>query len=381
MIQAVYVHVPFCEQICHYCDFNKFYYQYQPVDEYLQCCDQEMKRVTSLYPPEEIRSIYVGGGTPTALKSTELDKLLSSIAHHFPKRASDIEYTVEINPGNVGVEELKQLKQRGVNRLSIGAQTFNEQLLKKIGRDHAPGDVERTIKAARKVGFNNISIDLMYALPGQTLEGFRDTLAEAFRLDVDHVSSYALKIEAKTVFYQRWKQGVLPLPSEETEAEMFQVLIEEMEKNGYSQYEISNFAKRGYESVHNLTYWNNEGYYGVGAGAHSYMGGVRRENLGPLPKYMTSIKEGELPIREEHHVSKREMMEEEMFMGLRKKAGVSKSMFREKYDIELRKVFADALDYLTEKGFIKETDEAVSLTEEGIYFGNDVFEQFLLGEE
>ncbi|MFA9558795.1 radical SAM family heme chaperone HemW [Evansella sp. AB-rgal1] len=375
--RGVYVHVPFCEQICHYCDFNKFYLKKQPVDEYLDLCDIEIKNTLQKFPTNGISSIYVGGGTPTSLSTKQLEKLLFSIKHYFPIHP-EYEWTVEVNPGSADEEKLRMMKEIGVNRLSIGAQTFDPILLKKIGRDHQAHDVEKTIRKARDIGIENISIDLMFGLPDQTIEQFVDTLHEAVSLPIEHVSAYSLKIEAKTIFYHQMQKGNLSLPGEDMEAEMYERLRTYMNDNGFEQYEISNFGKEGYQSQHNLTYWNNESYYGIGAGSHSYVDGVRRINHGPLPKYMDSVIKTGFPYREEHPVPLHEQMEEEMFMGLRKIEGVSLPKFEQKYEEKLTDVFAMVIPSLIERGLVHLDESTIRLTEKGLLLGNEVFEKFLL---
>ncbi|ADU29848.1 oxygen-independent coproporphyrinogen III oxidase [Evansella cellulosilytica DSM 2522] len=377
--KAVYVHVPFCEQICHYCDFNKFFLKNQPVDEYLSLCDQEIKNTVKVHPNHAISSIYVGGGTPTSLTTLQLSKLLSSIKENF-YTDRNVEWTVEVNPGSVDQEKLEMMREYGVNRLSIGAQTFHEDLLKKIGRDHQREDVFHTIELARKVGFHNLSIDIMFGLPKQTEEQFEETLNILTRLPIEHISAYSLKVEERTVFYQLWNKGKLSLPGEDIEAKMYELLREKMKNNNFNQYEISNFAKNGYESSHNLTYWKNEPYFGIGAGAHSYVAQVRRINHGPLPKYMEAVKETGFPYREEHPVSRKEQMEEEMFMGLRKLAGVRHQDFQEKYHLNIEQAFPGVIQDLIDRGLIQDNGVVIKLTESGLLLGNEVFERFLLNE-
>ena len=291
MIKAAYIHIPFCEHICHYCDFNKVFLKGQPVDEYLDALEKEMKLTLSLSPSNELKSIFVGGGTPTALNVHQLEKLCNIIRDQL-SFTENVEFTFEANPGDLSSEKLKILYDSGVNRLSFGVQTFNNDLLKKIGRTHEAKDVFHSVDAAKKIGFDNISLDLIYSLPGQTIDDFKQTLDISFSLETTHFSGYSLIIEPKTVFYQLMNKGKLQVPDEDEEAAMYEMLIEQMEKHGYPQYEISNFAKKGYESHHNLTYWNNEPYFGFGAGAHSYLNGVRRSNFGPLKKYMGPSKRG-----------------------------------------------------------------------------------------
>ncbi|MEY2192530.1 radical SAM family heme chaperone HemW [Neobacillus sp. BF23-41] len=376
MIKSAYLHIPFCEHICHYCDFNKVFLKGQPVDDYLNALDQEMKMTVNHFPTSDLQTIFVGGGTPTSLNEQQLDRFCESINRNLPK-SKQLEFTFEANPGDLTKEKLQILKDAGVNRLSLGVQTFNEELLKKIGRVHKAKDVYQTIDNAKSLGFDNISIDLIFSLPSQTIIDFKESLTEAFSLDISHYSAYSLIIEPKTVFYNLLKKGKLPTPGEDVEAAMYELLMEEMEKHGFNQYEISNFSKPGFESRHNLTYWNNESYYGFGAGAHSYLNGMRRSNTGPLKRYMDQINSGILPVIEEHQTTKVEQMEEEMFLGLRKTAGVSVRHFIEKFSVDPLQLFEKEIAELTAKQWLAVGKDHIFLTKKGRLLGNEVFQAFL----
>jgi putative oxygen-independent coproporphyrinogen III oxidase len=376
MIKAAYLHIPFCEHICHYCDFNKVFLKGQPVDDYLQALEQEVIMTLKAYPVSELQSIFVGGGTPTSLNERQLGRFCDSMNSHLPK-AANVEFTFEANPGDLTREKLQILKDAGVNRLSLGVQTFNDELLKKIGRVHRAKDVYRTVEEAKKLGFENISVDLMFSLPTQTIADFKATLTAAFSLDIPHFSAYSLIIEPKTVFYNLMKKGKLPTPGEDIEAQMYEILIEEMEKHGFHQYEISNFSMPGYESRHNLTYWNNEFYYGFGAGAHCYLNGFRRSNIGPVKKYIDCINSGLEPVLENHQVTLAEQMEEEMFLGLRKTAGVSISHFVSKFAYNPLSLFHNEINELIAKQWIEVKDDNIYLTKQGRLLGNEVFQAFL----
>lgn len=377
MVQAAYVHIPFCEHICHYCDFNKVFLKGQPVDDYLTALEKEIKLTLSMTPTKSLNSIFVGGGTPTALSEKQLERLCSMIQYHLPF-TNEAEYTFEANPGDLTEDKLKVLFDLGVNRLSFGVQSFNDELLKRIGRTHKAEDVFRSVEAAKRVGFHNISIDLIYGLPGQTIADFNQTIETSFSLETTHFSGYSLIIEPKTIFYQLHNKGKLQLPDEDDEAAMYDLLMNQMEKHGYQQYEISNFSKKGYESRHNLTYWNNEHYYGFGAGAHSYINGVRRSNYGPLKKYMNPLENHQLPIMDESKLSEKEMWEEEMFLGLRKIKGVSVEHFIEKFAKSPLVIFEEQIHELVKKELILVKDDYISLTKKGLFLGNEVFQAFLL---
>lgn len=376
LVKAAYIHIPFCEHICHYCDFNKVYLKDQPVDEYLAALEKEIAVTLQKVPASALDSIFVGGGTPTSLNEKQLEKLCHIINTQFSVH-KNTEFTFEANPGDLSSEKFTILHDAGVNRLSFGVQTFNDDLLKRIGRTHRAADVFKSIELAKKTGFKNISVDLIYSLPGQTVADFKETLATSFALEIAHYSGYSLIVEPKTVFYNLRKIGKLSLPGEDIEAEMYQVLIEEMEKHGYKHYEISNFSLPGYESKHNLTYWNNDEYYGFGAGAHSYVQGVRGSNFGPLKKYMEPLKKGLLPLIEETKLTKVEQIEEEMFLGLRKTAGVHIPTFIAKFSEDPRELFNLELKELQEKELIVVDDNKIMLTERGRFLGNEVFQSFL----
>ncbi|WP_144547969.1 radical SAM family heme chaperone HemW [Bacillus sp. X1(2014)] len=376
MIKSAYLHIPFCEHICHYCDFNKVFLKGQPVDDYLKALEQEMKMTLTQFPTNGLETIFVGGGTPTSLNEKQLYQFCESINRNLPK-SEHIEFTFEANPGDLTAEKLEILKEAGVNRISLGVQTFNEELLKKIGRVHKAKDVYQTIDNAKSLGFENISIDLIFSLPSQTFSDFKETLKEALSLDITHYSAYSLIIEPKTVFYNLLKKGKLPTPGEDVEAAMYELLMEEMEKHGFNQYEISNFSKPGYESRHNLTYWNNNSYYGFGAGAHSYLNQIRRSNIGPLKRYMEQINNGLMPVMEEHQTSKIEQMEEEMFLGLRKTAGVFIPHFIEKFAKDPLQLFEKEINELTAKQWLDVEKNHIFLTKKGRLLGNEVFQAFL----
>ncbi|WP_422123115.1 radical SAM family heme chaperone HemW [Planococcus sp. X10-3] len=378
MVKGLYIHIPFCHQICFYCDFNKVFFKDQPVDAYIDSLGKELslwKQQGALDQPME--TIFLGGGTPTSLEPQQLEKLLGYI-HEFVPMADNLEWTSEANPDELTYEKMQLLFKGGVNRLSMGVQSFDEDLLKRLGRTHSNNDVARAVEDARKVGFTDLSFDLMYGLPGQTMKQWEDTLEQAFAFDLPHFSAYSLIIEPKTVFYNLMTKGKLNTVTEDLEADMYEKLMDEMEKRGLLQYEISNFARQGSESRHNLLYWDNEEYIGAGAGSHGYVHGIRYSNAGPLKKYMEPLDEGKRPILNSHEVPRKEQMEEEMFLGLRKTAGVSLDHFNEKFGVEMESVYGDILKKEIASENLVIENGRVKLTKQGRFIGNNVFEQFLL---
>jgi len=378
MVSSVYIHIPFCQQICYYCDFNKFMMDRQPVDQYLEYLEKEIVESIKRTPITNLKTVFVGGGTPTALDLEQTQKLINMINEHIIKSQTGIEMTFESNPNEISKEKLQILKDGGVNRISFGAQTFDEGLLKKIGRTHSPNEIEEAIQTAKEVGIDNINLDLMYALPGQTMEQFVDSLDKAMELPIQHISAYSLIIEPKTVFYIEMNRGKLKPAPEEDEAAMYDFLMKYLNEKGFHQYEISNFEKNGLESKHNLVYWNNDEYFGFGAGAHGYVNGVRYSNAGPLKKYFQLIDEKGVPVIHEHTVTKQEKMEEEMFLGLRKMKGVSEVEFSAKYGATFNEIFPNVIEKLSKDGLVEYKDDYLRLTHKGKLLGNEVFQEFLL---
>ncbi|UQF23570.1 radical SAM family heme chaperone HemW [Vagococcus lutrae] len=377
MIKSAYLHIPFCEHICYYCDFNKVFIEGQPVDEYIDMLIREMSFLKEEVSAHPLSTMYIGGGTPTSLSAKQLEKLMIGIHEQLPL-ASGVEFTVEANPGDLTADKISVLKNYGVNRLSMGVQSFDDRLLKKIGRKHTASDVFDTMRLLEKSGLNNVSIDLIYALPGQSLESFQDSLDKALSLDLPHYSLYSLILENQTVFYNLARQGRLHLPDEDEEGDMFDLAASFMEAHGRKQYEVSNFAIPGKESQHNLVYWNNEEYYGLGAGASGYLDGVRYRNFGPIQQYMQPLKEQKRPIRDEEILTEQARMEEELFLGLRKREGVSYVLFYEKFNQSLDEVFGNVIEELVAEELLVKDTQHIALTRRGLALGNNVFQRFLL---
>ena len=369
---SAYVHIPFCTQICYYCDFSKVFIKNQPVDSYLEHLLEEFRS----YDIQKLRTLYIGGGTPTALSASQLEVLLDGLTKNLDLSALE-ELTIEANPGDLDADKIAVLKNSAVNRVSLGVQTFDDKMLKKIGRSHLEKDIYENIDRLKLTGFDNISIDLIYALPGQTMEQVKENVAKAIGLDIPHMSLYSLILENHTVFMNRMRRGKLPLPKEELEAEMFEYIIAELERAGFEHYEISNFSKTGFESRHNLMYWDNAEYYGIGAGASGYVNGVRYKNHGPIRHYLSAVEEGNARITEEH-LSQKEQMEEEMFLGLRKKSGVSMARFEEKFGRSFEGLYGEIVKDLVQQGLMQIEGDRVRMTKRGLFLGDTVAERFIL---
>ena len=369
---SAYVHIPFCTQICYYCDFSKVFIKNQPVDSYLEHLIEEYDS----YDIKKLRTLYIGGGTPTALSAPQLAFLLEKLTDKLDLSYLE-ELTIEANPGDLDQEKIAVLKDSPVNRVSLGVQTFNDRMLKQIGRSHLEKDIYENIANLKKAGFDNISIDLIYALPKQTMEDVKINVAKAIALDIPHMSLYSLILENHTVFMNRMRRGKLPLTKEDLEAEMFEYIIAELEKAGFEHYEISNFSKPGFESRHNLMYWDNAEYYGIGAGASGYVDGVRYKNHGPIRHYLQAVEAGHARVQEEV-LTLKEKMEEEMFLGLRKKSGVSKKRFEEKFGVSFEDQYGAVVSELTEQGLLVPDRDIVRMTKQGLFLGDTVAEKFIL---
>lgn len=370
---AAYVHIPFCSHICYYCDFAKVLLEGQPVDAYIDALIDEFRA----YDIQKLKTLYIGGGTPTVLTASQMKKLLTALTENLDLKQLK-EFTIEANPGDLSDEMIEVLSKSAVNRISLGVQTFDEKLLKKIGRTHTPAEVYQSIEKLRAVGFENITIDLIYALPGQTMEMVEADLDKFLALNLPHVALYSLILEDHTVFMNRERRGLLHLPNDDKNADMYEYIMARLAENGYEHYEVSNFGKVGYESQHNLTYWENAEYYGVGAGASGYLDGVRYKNYGPVHHYLEAGKNKRV---QEERLSKKEKVEEEMFLGLRKKSGVSVAGFEKKFNIKFAELYGKQVKELISRGLLYDDWEVVRMTNQGFELGNEVFAEFLLDDE
>ena len=376
-VRAAYIHIPFCSHICYYCDFNKVFIEGQPVDEYVDLLVREMQLRAKAHPISPLETLYIGGGTPSTLTPKQLATLFEGIHRYLPLE-KNCEFTMELNPDDGQMERLEVMKEYGVNRISMGVQSFNDELLKKIGRKHSKKTVLESIGNARKLGFENISIDLIFRLPQQTIQDFEDSLKIAMDLDLPHYSIYSLILEQKTVFYNLMRQGKLPLPTQDEEADMFQLAMDSMESFGRHHYEISNYALPGFESRHNLHYWKADEYLGFGAGAHGYLNQERYQNFGPIQHYLGPLRNSQLPILQKDVLSKKSQMEEFMFLGLRKMSGVSNQEFKRRFGRNINDIYQEIIEELLEQELIQLTKEGIALTHKGKFLGNNVFQAFLL---
>ncbi len=376
MPKGLYIHIPFCDHICTYCDFPKLLTKGQRHAEYIEALIQELKLYQQNVGFSNLQSIYIGGGTPTALSVEQIQPLFDFLTEQIQMNQIQ-EFSIEANPENLTRDKIQYLKAQGVNRFSLGVQTFHESLLKRIGRKHQAQEVIQAVANLKQCGIKNINLDLIYAIPGQTLDELRDDLRQVISLEVEHISAYSLIVEEHTQLYLAYMRDQIELTDNEIEAKMYEVTIETLTEAGYEHDEISNFAKSK-PSLHNQWYWKNETYIGVGLGAHGYVKGQRYQNTRSINTYIELLKDGKLPMIESHALTKEEMIEEEMFLGLRLLKGVNLKAISDKYDVNIDEIYGKAFEELIQKGYLEQKELNVRLTPSGLLMANEVFEQFLL---
>ena len=370
---GIYIHIPFCVKKCYYCDFVSFTNQNANIKKYIQAILKELEQYD--LNKYNITTIYIGGGTPSAISSAYIVNILEKIKEKLENNNTewkDIEITIEVNPGTVTKEKLQDYKSVGVNRLSIGLQTTNDNLLKIIGRIHTYEEFLETYKLAEEVGFKNINVDLMIGLPSQTIQDLKDSLNKVIKLEPKHISTYSLILEEDTVLEKLVESGKLILPDEDMERQMYWYVKNTLELNGYNHYEISNFAKEGFESKHNLNCWEQKQYIGLGLAASSYINNERYSNVSDMKKYLNGS--GKI-IEEKQSIEDAE--KEYMLLGLRKINGVNISKFKEKFACNPLFLFREELNKLVMDKLIAVDTNNIKLTNKGLDFANLVWEEFV----
>lgn len=378
----LYVHIPFCVQKCLYCDFLSM-----PVDEsvrrhYVNKLIEEIEQKAESYQTYQVTSLFLGGGTPSILSGTQITEMIEALQKNFSIE-KDAEITIECNPGTLTCQKLLAYKESGINRISMGLQSARNEELKKLGRIHTFEEFLHNYDLVRKTGFDNVNVDIMSALPGQTVSDWEHTLREVLKLRPEHISAYSLIIEVGTPFYQayaadeqRREEGDEPLflPGEETERAMYQLTKELLGQKGYERYEISNYAKKGKECRHNIGYWTRKNYLGLGLGSASFVENVRFSNTSDLKAYL----DGKFEPQEREVLERKAQMEEFAFLGLRMMEGISRSRFAEVFGVEIEAVYGAVIKRMTELGLLKQRAGKIFLTEEGISVSNYVMSEFLL---
>lgn len=374
---GLYLHLPFCISKCPYCDFNSYQLKEDnQISSYISALYQEITTYSKKLKKSNIKTIYLGGGTPTILSGVQIYNILEFCKSKFTID-KDVEITIEANPGTLDGEKTKLLIESGINRLSLGAQSFNNLFLKKLGRIHNTQDIIDSYYLARKEGFNNINIDIMFALPDQTTEDLQITLKKAISLKPDHLSLYNLTIKPGTEYYKKYKKGKLKLPNEDEEFDMYNWAIKFLEESGFEHYEISNFARPYKRSMHNLIYWQNKPYLGIGAGAYSFIKGYRYMNYESPARYVKEMMSGKLPVDNGEKLSLRKRMIETIILGLRTKDGVGYIKFKARFGVNLNDIFSEQVIKSVNLGLLQKDDYRIKLTKKGIFLANTVFREFV----
>ncbi len=370
---ALYIHIPFCKQKCLYCDFPSYSHKEELMEEYVEALSKEILEKTKEY---KIESLFIGGGTPSYLSNENLKFLLDTINKlDFVENA---EKTMECNPGTVNKEKLEIIFNGGINRISFGLQSTNNEILKKIGRIHTYEEFKENYILARKSGFQNINIDMMFGLPNQSLNIWLESLKEVVELNPEHISSYSLIIEEGTPFYSLYDKDLLDLPSEEEERAMYEKGRDFLESKGYNQYEISNYAKDNKECFHNKIYWQCKEYIGVGVSSSSYIDGKRIKNIDNIKKYIKNINENNSIIDEELENTEKDEIEEFMFMGLRMIKGIEEKEFENRFGKKVDELYKEIIEKHIKNGLLIRKDGRIFLSKKGIELSNIVMSDTIL---
>ena len=371
---GIYIHIPFCIKKCEYCDFVSYCNKKEYVPQYINALKKEIKN--NINKEYKITTIYIGGGTPSSIEENYIADIIETIKLNMNeenlKDFENIEVTIEVNPGTVNKEKLQVYKKIGINRLSIGLQETHNELLKSIGRIHTYEEFIKTYNLARKIGFNNINVDLMIALPNQTIQDIKENLEKITKLNPEHISVYSLILEEGTPFYNKYNENKIKLPDEELERNMYWYVKNTLENNGYMHYEISNFSKKGFESKHNMNCWNQEEYLGFGVAAHSYNNKIRYSNTNSIEEY---IKGSNKIIHEEQTLE--DMQKEYMLLGLRKIEGINIQKFKNKFAQNPIFIFKEQLNKLVDEELIIVDGNEIKLTNKGLDLANIVWEEFV----
>lgn len=373
---GLYVHIPFCVKKCGYCDFLSWCGTSEEKETYVQALLKEIESYREFARGYRVSTVFVGGGTPSVLEAGQMEGVLGNIQEVFELEKKP-EITLEMNPGTVTEEKLQRYKENGVNRLSIGLQSVKNEKLEVLGRIHSYEEFLESYELARKAGFTNISVDLISSIPGQKLEEWKEELAALSALSPEHISVYQLIIEAETPFYEKYAEHEELLPDEEESREIYLWTGSFLKEQGYEQYEISNYAKPGKESRHNLKYWERGDYLGLGLGAASMVRNIRMSNTKDMKTYLERCGQPKTMREDVQFLEEARQMEEFMFLGLRKTRGVSRKEFRRIFGQEMDMVYEKALHKCLENGMLKEHKDRVYLSEEGVLLSNAVLSEFL----
>ncbi len=374
---GLYIHIPFCKSKCYYCDFNSFAGMEKHIDDYFNALKKEILISRDNLKNHKIKSVFFGGGTPSYAEAKYICDIMDLCKNEF-NFIDGAEITIESNPGTLTYEKLCSYKDAGINRLSIGLQAWQDRMLKSLGRIHSNQEFVDNFKQARKAGFDNINVDLIFGLPGQTLEDWKETLTNVVELNVEHLSCYSLKIEDNTPFGEMLNSGKIVQLEEEADREMYYLTKKFLKDNNFKHYEISNFAKPSYECRHNLIYWKAEEYIGLGAGAHSYFNGERYSNVEGVSNYIDTVSKNGVFKENVETIDEIESMSEFVILGLRLIDGVNCDEFFERYEKEIFSVYGTQIEMLTKKSLIEHKDSKIKLSPLGLDLANEVFVEFII---
>ena len=374
---GLYIHIPYCIHKCGYCDFNSHPIKQDEMDHYIDALVVEMKHYAKIYTNTNIiKTIFLGGGTPTTLNPFQLERILKECVNEFTI-ASNAEITIEANPATVGIELMKSIRTMGYNRISIGVQSFDKAELKLLDRAHGPKEIHSTVDCARKAGFDNLSLDLMFAVPNQSLSSWENNLNKALEKNPEHLSTYNLTIEQGTAFSKLQSNGKLIMPDDDHQLELYKKTIERLTKKGFHHYEISNFAHRGKECKHNITYWENKNTLGLGAGASSYMNGTRFKNINLPAHYIRQVKEKKIAVEHSETLEPRQAMGETIMLGLRLLQGISIHQFEKRFQISFINLFRNIISALKEKELVIIEKDYLRLSQKGLFWADSVTLEFI----
>ncbi len=373
---GLYLHIPYCLHKCGYCDFNSHPENQEESTRYVNALLKELKAYSQNLKNYTVPTVFMGGGTPTILPASQLKQILDTVQAGF-NLTPDCEITIEANPATIKMETLQKIRAAGYNRISIGVQSFDEKELKLLERVHSEEEIHSTVQQARSAKFQNLSMDLMFALPNQTIEKWRSHLEQAIAKNPDHLSTYNLTIEPATAFYKLHKRGKLSLPHEDIQLEMYETTIQTLEDSGYKQYEISNFSKPGMESQHNINYWNNGEYLGVGAGASSYLNGERFKNTNLPSIYIREIEQKNNAIEARERLEPIHAMGETLMLGLRLLKGISIDVFENRFQVSFQKVYGKIIEPLLHQELIVLDRNHIALSRKGLFLADSVILKFM----
>ncbi|MFS8500668.1 MAG: radical SAM family heme chaperone HemW [Caldicoprobacter sp.] len=373
---GVYIHFPFCARKCHYCDFPSYQGMERWMQPYLEALCREILEWKEKVRDYAVKSIYLGGGTPTLFSGEQIARLLEICFNSFNVQ-KNAEITVEANPGTVDMADLFALRSAGVNRLSIGLQAWQDRHLRFLGRIHSSSDFVQSIMYAKEAGFENINVDVMFGLPSQTIEEWLETLEKVCSLKIQHISMYSLKVEDGTPLHRWYEEGKFSLPSQEEDRLMYYKGREYVKRFGLRQYEISNFAIPGKECVHNLIYWHNEEYIGCGSGAHSYFNDERFSNTSDVEEYIRAVTDGTPKINYRERIGEENERFETIMMGLRLVEGVNKQKFKARFGKDIEFYYGKAIRKLVEQGLLIDDEVSIKLTEKGMDVQNVALLEFM----